>query len=790
MLFYKRLFIISTITFTSSVAWSNDLKADGVTDDVSSLNELAPVYIQGKRIQTEGSLLDGGRKSRSVSEKIIRDEELKKRGANIGDALSQELGIHASQFGGGASAPIIRGQEGKRIKILHNNGETLDMSAMSPDHAVTVDSVLAKQVEVLRGANTLLYSSGNSAGVVNVVDNKIPTRQPEKENKREVELGTRFNLADKERLFTGSITQGIGQNFAVHAEGLYRKSDDYKTPNYTLKNQTSNKLANSFADSYSGSVGASWVGDKGYLGLAYSQRKDRYGLPAHSHLYDNAYIDIIRLSVVNFEKPYLRHYPFLLDELDVDYDNPGITFLHNHNGGHIHTARDEDHRDSHQPLIGMKSKRWDLRGEWKQPVTGIDKIRLQATHVTYRHDEQTGSQVDSEFRNKGRNIRLEFVHSPLLDGRLQGAIGFQHLYQDNRASNKHALHFKKQHLLQDNFVTQNSFFAVEQLSGKNWQWQLGARVERQKIAMKFNNYIRWDDEDVQPKDAHLKKPHKGTARSYVSAFNWLPNQQNKFSLVLSRQERMPNNQELYAHGKHLATNSFDAGNKNLKKEQSNNVELAWSFAGDKWDWKISTYYNHFKNYIYSDTLNDGRGPRSLSSKYPLRVNRYNQSKARFYGLEAELNYQIHPDYRVGVFGDMVRGKLKDRPALPTGFYLFGKNRGKPIGYAEQPDIDAPRVPPARLGMRVNADFTANLKGDLEFYRVFKQKRVSKLEQPTAGYNMLNAGLEYSGKWGTADYSTFVRVTNLLNAKAYNHASHLPYLPQMGRSISIGANVKF
>lgn len=784
---HKTTALAVCLAFAAPHVWAEPFTdADHPESHETTAQELAPVFVKGKRIRAEGSLLDS-RKSRHVSDKIIHDKTLKQRGANIGDALSHELGIHASQFGGGASAPIIRGQEGKRIKILHNNGETLDMSAMSPDHAVTVDSVLAKQVEVLRGANTLLYSSGNSAGVVNVVDNKIPTQQPENETKREVELGTRFNLADKERLFTGSITQGIGRNFAVHAEGLYRKSDDYRTPNYTLQQKSHRKLDNSFADSHSGSVGASWVGDKGYLGLAYSQRKDRYGLPAHSHLYDNAYIDIIRLSVINFKKSYLRHYPFLLDEDDVDYDNPGITFRHNPKGnGHVHTAREEDHRDSDHPLIAMKNHRWDLRGEWRQPVNGIDKIRLQATHVKYRHDEQTGSNVDSEFRNKGRNIRLELVHSPLLNGRLQGAIGFQHLHQDNRASNKHALHFKKQHLLQDNFVTQNSFFAVEQLSGKKWQWQLGARIERQKIAMKFNNYIKWKDEDVQPKDAHLKNPHKGTARSYVSALNYLPHPNHKFSFIVSHQERMPNNQELYAHGKHLATNSFDSGNKNLKKEQSNNVELAWAFVGDKWDWKISTYTNHFKNYIYAETLNNGRGPRSLNSKYPLRVNRYNQAKAHFYGAEVELNHQITPDYRVGVFGDVVRGKLKNRPDTPKGRDWLGNI----TGWLKQDDIAAPRVPAARLGMRVNADFTANLTGDLEFYRVFKQKRISKLEQPTAGYNMLNAGLAYTGKWGNRDYSTFVRASNLLNAKAYNHASHLSYLPQMGRSVSVGANVKF
>lgn len=70
------------------------------------------------------------------------------------------------------------------------------MSGMSPDHAVTVDALLAKRIEILRGPTTLLYSAGNTAGVINVVDNKIPTAIPEKGY--EGQFGVRFGSASKE----------------------------------------------------------------------------------------------------------------------------------------------------------------------------------------------------------------------------------------------------------------------------------------------------------------------------------------------------------------------------------------------------------------------------------------------------------------------------------------------------------------------------------------------------------------------------------------------------------------
>ncbi|MDO4441437.1 MAG: Plug domain-containing protein [Moraxella sp.] len=104
--------------------------------------------------------------AKKISDVIVKKETLQTKPTTLGDALDGELGIHSNQFGGGASAPIIRGQEGKRITILQNNADVIDMAHLSPDHAVMVDTVLAKQAEVVRGVSTLLYKSGNSAGAI------------------------------------------------------------------------------------------------------------------------------------------------------------------------------------------------------------------------------------------------------------------------------------------------------------------------------------------------------------------------------------------------------------------------------------------------------------------------------------------------------------------------------------------------------------------------------------------------------------------------------------------------
>ena len=46
----------------------------------------------------------------TASDKIISGDTLRQKAVNLGDALDGVPGIHASQYGGGASAPVIRGQ--------------------------------------------------------------------------------------------------------------------------------------------------------------------------------------------------------------------------------------------------------------------------------------------------------------------------------------------------------------------------------------------------------------------------------------------------------------------------------------------------------------------------------------------------------------------------------------------------------------------------------------------------------------------------------------------------------
>ncbi|MHB1051631.1 MAG: TonB-dependent receptor [Thiobacillus sp.] len=199
---------------------------------------------------------------------VLQGDDLRrKREASLGDTLAQELGVTSSAFGPAAGRPIIRGMDGPRIRVLEGGIGTQDLSALSPDHMVTVESLNASQIEILRGPATLLYGSGASGGVVNVVTGRIPNRLF-KSPTGNVEL--RGNSATDERSGGFNATGSAGQA-SWNVDGFKRKTGDYDTP--------VGRVGNSAIDSDGVSVGGSFIGERGFVGASVSQLESLYGIP-------------------------------------------------------------------------------------------------------------------------------------------------------------------------------------------------------------------------------------------------------------------------------------------------------------------------------------------------------------------------------------------------------------------------------------------------------------------------------------------------------------------------------
>ena len=697
MSFSKSALTLSITTILASTT-STLLWADEEIPSSQSINKLESITITAHPLdQTDADF--------GVADQNISREKLQESGTTLGEALKNELGIHSNSFGSGSSRPVIRGQEGARVKVTQNATETMDVSSLSPDHAVTIDPQLAQKIEVIRGPSTLLYGAGSVGGLVNVTDTKIPTQMPE--NGYEGNVGLRYNSGNDEKMTHAGTTVGLGSNVALRLEGLKRDANDYITPNYFHDHdgelEKEKRVGNTFSESENVNVGLSWIGERGFAGVSYSNRQDKYGLPGHSHEYESCH-------------PHGDH-------LHCGGDD---------HSGHDHSGHDhnEDHAHENGPWIDMKTERYDFRSELNEPFAGFKKLRAQASYTDYQHDEIEGSEAMTTFKSKGYEGRIELVHNPL--AKWEGVWGIQASQQKLDVTGEEAT-------LAPNETQKYSLFGVEHRQFGDFHVELGTRLDHQIV-----------DVDSEQKD------FDGNAFSYSGAVNWDFKPNYKLSLVGSHQERLPLAQELYAHGGHFATNTYELGNDGLDNEKSNNVELGLHYDDDKLSYHVHLYHNWFDNYIYAKTLDQYEN---------FRLIEYSQDKAKFYGTEAEVAYQFNDIYKTSLFGDYVRGKI---------------------------DSDnAPRVPAGRLGTRINADFDDHWSGSAEYSHVFNQDKFAAYEHETQGYNMVNIGLAY--KYSLADRQeakVFFNANNLLDEQVYEHSSFLSNIPQMGRNFVIGVDYKF
>lgn len=212
--------------------------------------------------------------------------------ASLGDMLSGRPGIRSTDFAPGASRPVIRGLSGPRVQVLTNGIGLIDASSVSPDHAVATDPAEANRIEIIRGPATLVYGGSAIGGVVNVLDDRIPTEIPEGGVSGVV--STQASSVDDGRSAFGRVTVGSG-NFAFNVDGVKRKTDDYDIPAPAISarraaaegllRQDTGTQPNSYTDLEAWGVGGSYIGDKGFAGVSYKNTDSEYGTVAEESVF-------------------------------------------------------------------------------------------------------------------------------------------------------------------------------------------------------------------------------------------------------------------------------------------------------------------------------------------------------------------------------------------------------------------------------------------------------------------------------------------------------------------------
>ncbi len=304
---------------------------------------------------------------------VMTEDEIRQRAApQIGGVLDGIPGVHQSYFGPGSNRPVIRGLAGSNIRVLQNGLGLIDVSAISPDHAVGVEPLLIERAEVVRGPSALLYGPSAIGGVVNLKTRGIPDRRIEGVQGAILGFG---NSVNNEGSTSGYIEGGY-KGFQIHANGFGRKTDNMSIPGFARskelrelaplppdESEEQGELVNTALETKGGAVGAAYHWDSGWVGVAPAYYTTEYGLPGAPATY-----------------------------------------------------------------IDLEQKRLDFAGYWEIPLPGFQAVEARLGFVDYWHEEleatTQGTRVGTRFENQGYNLRIEARHEPIA-GMVEGSVGFE-----------------------------------------------------------------------------------------------------------------------------------------------------------------------------------------------------------------------------------------------------------------------------------------------------------------------------------------------------------------------------
>ena len=670
---------------------------------------------------------------------VLSGETLRRQqAATLGDTLEKLPGVQSNFHGNVASTPIIRGLSGPRVLITQNGLDVSDVSRVGPDHAVASEASTAKQIDVLRGPATLFFGSGAIGGVVNVVDQRVPTST---ETRGEFVLETQ--TVNDQKLGTFNVTTGV-DNIAFYADGFYRDSNDYETPvapdiddpdgAHVVEN--SNEESNGFT------LGTSYLFDQGYVGVAVERFEREYGVPGHSH------------------------------------------------GGDTSVFAD------------LEQTKYQLLGEYNFTNDFLQSVHFRAGYTDYEHAEVEGGLVGTTFSNETEELRVELLHKPMAGWRggislhykgsdvfAQGEEAFtppseMEMFAVALMEERHFGDFLVQLGARAESVTLDASSVLLPELDAHEHDDEHDHDEHAHDEHEGSEFVR-----------QFAVDQEFTPISLSAGVVYTINESYNVGVSLSRSERAPSASELLSFGPHIGTRTYEIGalfdlseegefvlsQTAIDLETANNIDLTFRKTQGDVGFVFNAFYNQVDNYYFQEETGlfaesghdhdhdeEGHGEEEHSEDEhsdELPVYLFGSADAVLHGFELQVAWQTTDNLKLDFFADYVKARLKDGGALP-------------------------RTSPMRVGSHV-AYTLDNIRADLDITYFAKQDDISTFETETDGYTLVDASITYDIPLGDIDLSVYLSGENLTDEEARVHTSFLKDIaPRPGRNFAFGVRGYF
>jgi iron complex outermembrane recepter protein len=507
---------------------------------------------------------------------ILSSEDLSlQKGKSLGEMVQQLSGVTALSSGPGIFKPVIQGLHSQRILVL-NNGVKQEGQQWGVEHAPEIDSYIASDIEVVKGAETVRYGSDAIGGVIIV---SAPALRYSSGIGGEInaQLNSNSRMGATSAMLEGG-TNGK-RSIAWRVQGSLKRGGDFHTPDYTMSN----------------------------TGLREMNASAAFGLKGEHHIFElylssfNTEIGILRSShtgnLSDLENSIRDERPWYIRDFTYDITNPRQKINH-------HLAK----------------------AYFKKTLSRNVRLSIQYAAQFNRRRE---FDIRRSSRNDHPSLSLE-LFSNTLDVNLEKRFSEWKLNAGMHGAFKNNDNVLSTGILPDYRQATGALYLIGKRAWQKWNFEWGARSEYQYLTVLTFNF---DDELVKPD--YLFSLISVSAGTTVQT-----GIRSRISSHASFSSRPPHTSELFSIGLHHSAGAIEEGLLiedgklrpslgSVKQEKSAKWINTWHYTSSRFSLELSGHINLLTNYIF---LSPKETRLTIRGFFP--VFRYEQSDALFTGGEA------------------------------------------------------------------------------------------------------------------------------------------------------------
>lgn len=651
--------------------------------------------------------------------------------ASMGKILSSIPGVNNLSTGTQAGKPVIRGFSCERIKVL-SNGNPTDSQTYGIRHIDNIDPLLAERIEVIRGAQGVLYGSDALGGVVNVIAPEYLAAKEGETLFRGTLLGE-YHTNNHEKATALKTQSAIGK-WGVNVAASIREADNYHSgDSATWKSGDAPGTLPLFADEL---PYTDFKNQSARVGVGYTEEDFKFAL---QHTYWQS------------KQNYLGYTP------KPDFEA-------------VASAGQKLTNDETQ-LSATKNL-----GEWSidTRVSVTRNQREAATNTPYQQMQTVrGTPLYLDIDTDRKDFHVSIGH-PMI-GMFMGEVGLEGYIKDQE--------LKEGKLLPSAKEWGKAVYLFEEASLEKWILQAGLRYDTRSVKAALEGtssyFVDHGIYDDSTNNQEFASWGGSLGATYKIDETWA------LAANLSKGFRAPGIFELFAGGMHGGVQAFQIGNPHLKEENTLGVDLSLRYKNEGTYSSLTLYRNTVDDYIYLANTGLYRNP-VTGEVAPTGIPemKHEQTDALIEGIEWSFEMPLGSLTTLRATAEYIQGedtkndtRLAYIPPSNASLGITQQLGAFGIGSNNELTVD----------MRV---FEAQkVAGAFEPFAQYNTMPFGSAD--TSGYALFDIGYSTQLQIGKSKVDANVKVSNLFD-RAYRGYldTYKGYALGMGRDISFGLSMPF